>query len=84
MFLIAKFKIFKIFKIIILNNINKSTMPLLKMNLVTQSQLVYNQIQYTQQIQQRQPLVRLGSVYNRNMLPLLITGNKSCSSCGGK
>ena len=65
-------------------------MPLLKMNLVTQSQLVYNQVQYTQQrqytqqIQQRQPLVRLGSVYNRNMLPLLITGNKSCSSCGGK
>lgn len=59
-------------------------MPLLKMNLVTQSQLVYNQIQYTQQIQQTQPLLRLGSVYNRNMLPLLITGNKSCKSCGGK
>ena len=59
-------------------------MPLLKMNLVTQSQLVYNQIQYAQQTQQTQPLIRLGSVYNRNMLPLLITGNKSCKSCGGK
>ena len=59
-------------------------MPLLKMNLVTQSQLVYNQVQYTQQRQQTQPLIRLGSVYNRNMLPLLITGNKSCKSCGGK
>ena len=59
-------------------------MPLLKMSLVTQSQLVHNQIQYTQQIQQTQPLLRLGSVYNRNMLPLLITGNKSCNTCGGK
>ena len=60
-------------------------MPKLQMNLVTQSQLVYNQIQYTQQLQQQsQPLLRLGSAYNRNMLPLLITGNKSCKSCGGK
>lgn len=59
-------------------------MPLLKMNLVTQSQLVYNQTQYTQQTQQTQPLLRLGSVYNRSMLPLLITGNKSCKTCGGK
>jgi hypothetical protein len=62
-------------------------MPLLKMNLTTQSQLVYNQTQYMQQIQtqaQPQPLFRLGSSTNRNMLPLLITGNKSCQSCGGK
>jgi hypothetical protein len=60
-------------------------MPLLKMNLVTQSQLTYNQIQYVQQVQQQtQPLLRLGSASNRNMLPLLITGNKSCKSCGGK
>lgn len=69
----------------ILNNINKIIMPLLKMNLVTQSQLTYNQIQYVQQVQQQtQPLLRLGSASNRNMLPLLITGNKSCKSCGGK
>jgi hypothetical protein len=55
------------------------------MNLVTQSQLVYNQIQQIQQTQaQVQPLLRLGSVSNRNMMPLLITGNKSCRTCGGK
>ena len=60
-------------------------MPLMKMNLVTQSQLVYNQIQQTQQMQQQtQPLLRLGSASNRNMLPLLISGNKSCKTCGGK
>ncbi len=62
-------------------------MPLLKMNLTTQSQLVYNQTQYMLQIQtqtQPQPLFRLGSTSNRNMLPLLVTGNKSCQSCGGK
>ena len=66
-------------------------MPLLKMKLVSQSQLTYNQtqqIQQTQQTQQQQqqtqPLLRLGSVYNRNMMPLLITGNKSCKTCGGK
>jgi hypothetical protein len=58
-------------------------MPLLKMNLVSQSQLTYNQIQQIQQ-QQTQPLLRLGSASNRNMMPLLITGNKSCKSCGGK
>jgi len=33
---------------------------------------------------QVQPLLRLGSVSNRNMMPLLITGNKSCRTCGGK
>jgi len=60
-------------------------MPLLKMNLVSQSQLTYNQIQQSQQVQQKtQPLLRLGSVSNRKMLPLLITGNKSCKTCGGK
>jgi hypothetical protein len=60
-------------------------MPLLKMNLVSQSQLTYNQIQQVQQVQQKtQPLLRLGSVSNRKMLPLLITGNKSCKTCGGK
>jgi hypothetical protein len=62
-------------------------MPLLRMNLTTQSQLVSNQIQQiqqAQQIQQTQSLFRLGSTLNRNMMPLLITGNKSCQSCGGK
>jgi hypothetical protein len=57
------------------------------MNLVSQSQLVYNQIQYMQQIQiqaQTQPLLRLGSTSNRSFLPLLISGNKSCKTCGGK
>ncbi len=55
------------------------------MNLVSQSQLTYNQIQQVQQVQQKtQPLLRLGSVSNRKMLPLLITGNKSCKTCGGK
>jgi len=57
-------------------------MPLLKMNLVSQNQLVYNQIQQTKHVQQ--PLLRLGSTSNRNFLPLLITGNKSCKTCGGK
>ena len=60
-------------------------MPLLRMNLVSQSQLVFNQIQQSQQEQQQvQPLLRLGSASNRNMMPLLITGNKSCKTCGGK
>jgi hypothetical protein len=63
-------------------------MPLLTMNLTRQSQLVYNQIQQTQQTQQTQTqsqsLFRLGSSTNRNMIPLLITGNKSCKTCGGK
>lgn len=60
-------------------------MPLLKMSLVSQSQLTYNQIQQAQQVQQQaQPLLRLGSVSNRKMLPLLISGNKSCKTCGGK
>ena len=62
-------------------------MPLLTMNLTRQSQLVYNQIQQTQQTQtqtQSQSLFRLGSSTNRNMIPLLITGNKSCKTCGGK
>jgi hypothetical protein len=60
-------------------------MPVLKMNFVTQNQLVQNQIQYAQQTQtQTQPLLRLGSALNRNFLPLLITGSKSCQTCGGK
>jgi len=60
-------------------------MPLLTMNLTRQSQLVYNQTQQTQQTQtQSQSLFRLGSSTNRNMIPLLITGNKSCKTCGGK
>jgi hypothetical protein len=65
-------------------------MPLLRMNLTTQSQLVSNQIvqaqqiMQAQQIQQTHSLFRLGSTSNRNMMPLLITGNKSCQSCGGK
>jgi type II secretory pathway pseudopilin PulG len=62
-------------------------MPVLRMNLTRQSQLVNNQIQQAQQIQQiqqAQSLFRLGSTSNRNMMPLLITGNKSCQSCGGK
>ena len=60
-------------------------MPLLRMNLVSQSQLVFNQIQQSQQEQQQvQPLLRLGSASNRNMMPLLITGNKSFKTCGGK
>ena len=65
-------------------------MPLLTMNLTRQSQLVYNQIQQTQQTQtqtqqtQTQSIFRLGSSTNRNMIPLLITGNKSCKTCGGK
>uniref|UniRef100_A0A6C0H413 Uncharacterized protein n=1 Tax=viral metagenome TaxID=1070528 RepID=A0A6C0H413_9ZZZZ len=54
------------------------------MNLVSQNQLVYNQIQQTKHVQQQQPLLRLGSTSNRNFLPLLITGNKSCKTCGGK
>jgi hypothetical protein len=60
----------------------------MKMNLVTQSQQVFNQIQLQQaqaQTQtQKQSLLRLGSKSNRNFLPLLISGNKSCHTCGGK
>jgi hypothetical protein len=61
-------------------------MPLLTMNLTRQSQLVYNQVQQTQtQTQtQTQSIFRLGSSINRNMIPLLVTGNKSCKTCGGK
>lgn len=61
-------------------------MPLLTMNLTRQSQLVYNQTQQTQTqtLTQSQSLFTLGSLVNRNMIPLLITGNKSCKTCGGK
>ena len=59
-------------------------MPLLTMNLTRQSQLVYNQVQQTQTQTQTQSIFRLGSSTNRNMIPLLVTGNKSCKTCGGK
>ena len=61
-------------------------MPAMKMNLYSQNQLSNTQIQYlTQQLQsQVQPLLRLGSTSNRNFMPLLIQGNKSCKSCSGK
>ncbi len=61
-------------------------MPTLKMNLYTQNQLTNIQTQFlAQQIQrQTQPLLRLGSKSNRNFLPLIVQGNKSCKSCGGK
>jgi len=61
-------------------------MPSMKMNLYSQNQLSNSQIQYlTQQLQSHvQPLLRLGSTSNRNFMPLLIQGNKSCKSCSGK
>ena len=63
-------------------------MPLMKMNLQTQrdvivSQSIYIQTQLGSQLQ-AQPTLRLGSSINRSFLPLFIQGNKSCKSCGGK
>lgn len=63
-------------------------MPLMKMNLQTQrdvivSQSIYIQRQLGSQLQ-AQPTLRLGSSINRSFLPLFIQGNKSCKSCGGK
>ena len=63
-------------------------MPLMKMNLQTQrdvivSQSIYIQRQLGSQLQ-TQPTLRLGSSINRSFLPLFIQGNKSCKSCGGK
>jgi len=63
-------------------------MPLIKMTLYTQNDLINNQTQYliNQQIiqNQTQPVIRLGSSINRNFLPLYIQGNKYCKSCSGK
>jgi hypothetical protein len=63
-------------------------MPLIKMNLYTQRDIVANQSIYIQnqlgtQLQ-AQPVLRLGSSANRIFLPLFIQGNKYCKSCGGK
>lgn len=63
-------------------------MPLMKMNLQTQrdvivSQSIYIQTQLGTHLQ-GQPTLRLGSSINRSFLPLFIQGNKSCKSCGGK
>jgi len=63
-------------------------MPLMKMNLQTQNDVVNNQTAYIQNqlgpYFQAQPILRLGSSANRNFLPLYIQGNKYCKSCGGK
>ena len=61
-------------------------MPLMKMNLQTQRDVIANQSIYIQsrlggQLQ-AQPTLRLGSSANRSFLPLFIQGNKSCKSCG--
>ena len=60
----------------------------MKMSLYTQNTLINSQTQYFQNQlgfqNQPQPIMRLGSVNNRTFLPLLIQGNKSCKSCGGK
>ena len=63
-------------------------MPLMKMNLQTQrdvinSQSIYIQRQLGTQFQ-AQPTLRLGTVNNRSFLPLFIQGNKAFKSCGGK
>ena len=63
-------------------------MPLMKMNLYTQRDIINNQSLYIQnqlgtQLQ-TQPVLRLGSSINRIFLPLFIQGNKNCKSCGGK
>jgi hypothetical protein len=63
-------------------------MPLMKMNLQTQNDVIVNQSTYIQNRLgaqfQGQPVLRLGSVGNRNFLPLYIQGNKYCKSCSGK
>lgn len=63
-------------------------MPLMKMNLQTQRDVIANQSIYIQSrlgIQlQSQPMLRLGTTANRNFLPLFIQGNKFCKSCSGK
>ena len=61
-------------------------MPLMKMNLQTQNDVVNNQAAYIQNQfgNITQPILRLGSSANRNFMPLFIQGNKYCKSCGGK
>ena len=63
-------------------------MPLMKMNLQTQNDVIANQSLYIQNrlgLQfQSQPVLRLGSSANRIFLPLFIQGNKYCKSCGSK
>jgi|UniRef100_A0A6C0DVB5 hypothetical protein len=60
-------------------------MPILRMNLFTQNQLANIQNQYIAQQQgQTSNLIRLGATQNRNFLPLVLQGNKSCKTCGGK
>ena len=62
-------------------------MPILKMNLYTQNQLTNIQSQYIIQQQQQEQtnyFMRLGATQNRNYSPLIVQGNKSCKSCGGR
>ena len=59
-------------------------MPLMKMNLYTQNTLINSQAQYFQNQIGFQPVIRLGSLNNRTLIPLFIQGNKSCTSCSGK
>ena len=61
-------------------------MPILRMNLYTQNQLTNIQSQYiTQQTQgQTSYFMRLGATQNRQYSPLVVQGDKSCKSCGGK
>ena len=63
-------------------------MPLMKMNLYTQRDIINNQSLYIQnqlgRQLQTQPVLRLGSSVNRIFLPLFIQGNKYCKSCGEK
>ena len=61
-------------------------MPILRMNLYTQNQLTNIQSQYITQQTQRQTsyFMRLGATQNRQYSPLVVQGDKSCKSCGGK
>ncbi len=63
-------------------------MPLMKMNLQTQREVINSQSLYIQSQLgpqfQAQPIIRLGSSINRTFLPLFIQGNKYCKSCSGK
>jgi len=61
-------------------------MPVLKMNLYSQNQLTNIQNKYIMQQQEGQTsyFMRLGATQNRNCSPLIVQGNKSCKSCGGK
>ncbi len=61
-------------------------MPLMKMTLYTEQQLTNIQTQFLVQQMQSQPqsFLRLGAISNRNFAPIIVQGNKSCKSCGGK